>query len=262
MLHELATSGAGGEAASSHRLAVERVVAAMREEAGGPLSLRDMADIAHLSPFHFARTFRRVTGVSPGEFYTAVRLERAKRLLLTTSLSVAEVCFEVGYESLGTFTTRFTRLVGVSPGRMRRLAEELSPIPKSPPDPPPILEAPPGSGVGFRIVGADLPSGTSIYVGLFPGAIPQGRPMAGATLTALGVHRLAPVPGGVYHLMAAALPRSEDPLELLLPGDALRVGRGERLISVRGGRSEGVVEVVLRPLEITDPPLLITLAAA
>jgi AraC family transcriptional regulator len=92
----------------------------MRDRAEGALSLRTMAEIAQLSPYHFARTFRRVTGIPPGEIQTTVRLERAKQLLLTTDLSVTGVCFEVGYESLGTFTTRFTQLVGLSPTRWSR----------------------------------------------------------------------------------------------------------------------------------------------
>ncbi len=111
---------------ASHRATVERVVAEMRERVDETLSLRAMAEIAHLSLYHFARTFRRVTGIPPGEFLGALRLQRAKELLLTTDLSASEVCFEVGYKSLGTFTSRFTQLVGVSPGRMRRLTEELS----------------------------------------------------------------------------------------------------------------------------------------
>ena len=100
----------------SHRVVVERTIAQIGGT-GADLSLRDMADIAYLSPHHFARTFRRVTGISPGEFQCALRLQRAKRLLLTTDLSASGVCFEVGYGSLGIFTSRFTHLVGVSPGR-------------------------------------------------------------------------------------------------------------------------------------------------
>src|ERR687894_27146 len=111
---------------ASHRATVERVVTEMRDRVDATLSLRAMAEIAHLSPHHFARTFRRVTGIPPGAFLGALRLQRAKELLLTTDLSASEVCYEVGYASLGTFTSRFTQLVGVSPGRMRRLTEELS----------------------------------------------------------------------------------------------------------------------------------------
>ena len=234
----------------------------MREGTDGPLSLRDMADVAHLSPFHFARVFKGVTGISPGEFSGALRLERAKRLLLTTDLSVADVCFEVGYESLGTFTARFARLVGVPPGRMRRLPEELDSVlgEAREPDPTPRTSVASEEAVAFRI-GGPYPEGAVIFAGLFPGFIPQGRPTAGEILSSPGVHRITAAPDGRYHLMAAAVPFSHDPLDLLLPGDALRVGRGERPITVRRGRSGAVAVVTLRPPRTTDPPVLVALPA-
>lgn len=264
LLSGQASSGVGGQPAEGlapHRPAVERVVAAMREVADGPLSLRDMADVACLSPYHFSRVFKGVTGVPPGEFMGALRLERAKQLLLTTELSVGQVCFEVGYESLGTFTSRFTRLVGVPPGRMRRLPEELSSAFERGSEPARSLPetAALDAGVAFGISGP-RPEGALIFVGLFHGAIPQGRRAAGGILTAPGNYRLSPVPDGTYHLMAAALPYFNDPSKLL-PGDALRVGRGERLVLVRGGRSDGVADVTLRPTRNTDPPVLVALPA-
>lgn len=109
----IGTGGFSGTDAS-HLEAVERVIAAMRERVDNTLPLYAMAEIAHLSPYHFARTFRQVTGIPPGEFLGNLRLQRAKELLLTTDLSASEVCFEVGYASLGTFTTRFTQLVSVT----------------------------------------------------------------------------------------------------------------------------------------------------
>src|SRR5437763_3941434 len=121
LMDRAATGGA------PHRRAVERVIAAMRERPGEPLTLETMGKIAGLSPHHFNRVFRRVTGVPPRRFLGALRLEAAKQLLLTTPLSVTEVCFEVGYGSVGTFTTRFTQLVGVPPGELRRLAAALAP---------------------------------------------------------------------------------------------------------------------------------------
>lgn len=248
---------------ASHRATVERVVAEMRERVDETLSLRAMAEIAHLSPYHFARTFRRVTGIPPGEFLGALRLQRAKELLLTTDLSASEVCFEVGYKSLGTFTSRFTQLVGVSPRRMRRLPEELSAAlegaagAERPPAPP----EPENAGVTFRLRGDGL-SGAWIFAGLFPGAVPQRRPVAGVLLDAPGVYRLGPVPDGSYHLMAAALPRSEDPLDSLLPGSALRVGRGdEPPLLARGGGVAGVADVEMRRPKTTDPPVLLALPA-
>ena len=68
--------------ALSHQQAIERVILAMRSRLAEPLTLRDLAGIAHLSPYHFCRVFQRLTGVPPGEFLTALRLEEAKRLLL------------------------------------------------------------------------------------------------------------------------------------------------------------------------------------
>src|SRR6266849_7733545 len=97
--------------ALSQQHAVERVILAMRDHLNEPLTLQDMADIAYLSRNHFHRVFHRIIGIPPGEFLTALRLDAAKRLLLTTSMRVTDICFEVGYSSLGSFTTSFTELV-------------------------------------------------------------------------------------------------------------------------------------------------------
>lgn len=250
------------ETAASHRLATERVIAEMRDSTSDTLTLDAMSEIAHFSPYHFTRVFRRVTGVPPAEFLSALRLERAKELLLTTDLSASEVCFEVGYNSLGTFTTRFTQLVGISPGRMRRLPEvlyeTLGHVTEESRPPPPLRQSP---GVAFRVRGPDL-DGKWIFAGLFPGAIPQRQPVAGMLLDAPGIHQL-PVspPDGRYHLMAAALPRSENPLDSLLPGSILRVGRSRTTLRVRKGRATQTADVEMRPARATDPPVLLALPA-
>src|SRR5438552_3162102 len=97
----------------SHRnRAVERVIQMMHERLDEPLCLRTLARIAFLSPYHFHRIFRQITGIPPSQFLTALRLQTAKGLLLTTPRSVTDVCFDVGYNSLGSFITRFTQLVG------------------------------------------------------------------------------------------------------------------------------------------------------
>src|SRR3954462_9968927 len=113
---------------TARRQAVERVIQAMSTRLDEPLSVQDMAEIAFFSPFHFNRIFRDVTGIPPHKFQNALRLESAKRLLLTTRLSGTDVCFEVGYSSLGTFTTHFTRQVGLPPRHLRRPAEDAAPL--------------------------------------------------------------------------------------------------------------------------------------
>src|SRR5215475_14067739 len=100
---------------------VESAISRMWESYGEPLSLSDIAKSAILSRFHFCRVFREATGVSPGRFLSPVRIYQAKRLLVSTSLSVTDISLAVGYNSLGSFTNRFTESVGASPTRFRRM---------------------------------------------------------------------------------------------------------------------------------------------
>src|SRR5215204_2433957 len=101
--------------------AVGRVIETMRENLGEHLTVDDMARTAMFSKFHFSRVFQRVTGVSPGRFLAAMRLQEAKRLLVSTSLTVTEISHRVGYTSVGTFSSRFRNSVGVSPTTYRQL---------------------------------------------------------------------------------------------------------------------------------------------
>ena len=84
-----------------------------------PLGVDDMARAAGLSRAHFSREFRREFGESPHAYLLTRRLERAAALLRTTDRSVADICFSVGLQSVGSFTTSFTRTYGVSPTAYR-----------------------------------------------------------------------------------------------------------------------------------------------
>jgi AraC-like DNA-binding protein len=84
-----------------------------------PLDVDDMAGAAGLSKAHFSREFRRAFGESPHSYLLTRRLERAAAQLRTTDRSVAEICFAVGLQSLGSFTTSFTRTYGASPTAYR-----------------------------------------------------------------------------------------------------------------------------------------------
>jgi AraC-like DNA-binding protein len=84
-----------------------------------PLDVDDMAAAAGLSRAHFSREFRRAFGDSPYAYLLTRRLERAAALLRNTDRSVTDICFSVGLQSLGSFTTSFTRTYGVSPTRYR-----------------------------------------------------------------------------------------------------------------------------------------------
>ena len=84
-----------------------------------PLGVDDLARAAGLSRAHFSREFRRTFGESPHAYLLTRRLERAASLLRTTDHSVADVCFSVGLQSVGSFTTSFTRTYGMSPTAYR-----------------------------------------------------------------------------------------------------------------------------------------------
>jgi AraC-like DNA-binding protein len=84
-----------------------------------PLRVADLAREAGMSPAHFSREFRRAFGESPHAYLLTRRLERAAALLRDTDRTVTEICFAVGWESLGSFTVSFGRIYGVAPGAYR-----------------------------------------------------------------------------------------------------------------------------------------------
>ena len=84
-----------------------------------PLEVQDLADAAGLSKAHFSREFSRAFGESPHSYLLTRRLERAAALLRRTNRSVADICFSVGLQSVGSFTTSFKRIYGRSPTAYR-----------------------------------------------------------------------------------------------------------------------------------------------
>ena len=101
---------------------LRRVRDRMDREYARPLDVEALARDAHMSAGHLSRQFRLVYGESPYSYLMTRRIERAMALLRRGDLSVTDVCFEVGCSSLGTFSTRFTELVGVPPSEYRRTA--------------------------------------------------------------------------------------------------------------------------------------------
>jgi len=91
----------------------------MDREYASPLDVEALARTAVMSSGHFSRSFREAYGETPYSYLMTRRIERAMTLLRRGDLSVTDVCFEVGCSSLGTFSTRFTELVGESPSAYR-----------------------------------------------------------------------------------------------------------------------------------------------
>ena len=244
------------ETTASHRRAVERVIENISRNLDEPLTMGDMARMANISPFHFNRVFHQVTGLPPSQFLYAMRLEKAKRLLLTTQMSITDVCFEVGYNSLGTFTSRFTELVGLSPREFRNLSKKIRRF---------NWESffqmgwrePETGFLETHIRGKiDAPENFEglIFIGLFKDNIPQSEPAAGTLLTRGDLFRLTSKPLDDYNLLVAAIPRSENSIDyLLLNFSTLLVGFSKVSPHIN------YYEIVLRPLQLTDPPILTAL---
>jgi AraC family transcriptional regulator len=99
---------------------LKAVLRHIREHLHAALTLHDLAAVAHLSPYHFARRFKESTGLSPHRYIIARRIEWAKQLLRDDEeLTLAQVAVRVGFWDQGHFTRHFKRLVGVTPGRFR-----------------------------------------------------------------------------------------------------------------------------------------------
>jgi AraC-like DNA-binding protein len=101
---------------------LRRVRDRIDREYAQPLNVEALARDAHMSAGHLSRQFRQAYGESPYSYLMTRRIERAMALLRRGDMSVTDVCFAVGCASLGTFSTRFTELVGVPPSTYRRQA--------------------------------------------------------------------------------------------------------------------------------------------
>lgn len=242
--------------ADSHERAVHRVISTFRERLDQNISLKEMAEVAYMSQYHFNRTFRRITGLPPCRFLTKLRVEAATRMLLDTDNTVTEICLDVGYSSLGTFIRRFSHFLGISPTTLRtlrrspsedlmkRLEEQSASVPSRPqPSVCGRVQAPPSfSG--------------AIFTGLFPTPIPEGTPVACAINLQSGHYLMSPVPNGRYYVFALGLPWPDSLDDFFRYQTALR--GGGQLIRVYHDAVE-CEEIRLREATLTDPPVLLNL---
>jgi AraC family transcriptional regulator len=242
----------------THVALVERIVAVMRERLNEQWTLDEISRLAHLSPYHFCRIFRRITGVPPFKFLAALRMAEAKRLLLTTDMSVTDICLQLGYRSLGTFTTHFTEMVGIPPRGLRRLSalidetpfESLVALAVAHPDDPESVHVP----LEVRV----LPGwGGPIFVGAFTSRLPRGIPVACRLVGSPGDWLLPCSSPGALRIFAATLARTDDPLDYLLPDpDNLLVAQAD-VIAVESCMPPTRLDLrVCGPL---DPPIVIAL---
>lgn len=241
--------------------AIERAILTMRQRFMDQLTLPEIAEAAQLSPFHFNRVFRSMIGIKPSVFLAALRMEEAKKLLLTTQRSVTDICFDVGYTSLGTFTSRFSGFVGLSPSRFRQLAHQTI-LQASPQDVWHHLDRCQQDQTKACLTGSiTVPAAFHglIFAGLFSDPLPQGEPVGCALLTSPGVYQIPRVPDGRYYLFASAIDRFQDFLAVLKHGSTLHGGLGQPPVIVRDGQVKERRDIALIPPSWADPPIVVAL---
>lgn len=247
----------------SRHLAVKQAISMMRAHFQDPLTLPEIAGSVQLSPFHFNRIFRSITGIPPSVYLAALRIEQAKKLLLRTRLSVTSICFDVGYNSLGTFTTRFTQFVGVNPTQLRQLCqdEELHAFFRNWECLKDSLDAlchheRNGTIEGYMHV--PQPFDGLIFIGVFNDPIPQGTPISCTVLAGPGHYAISSLPPGKYYLFATALQHSEDFVQMLESGSSLRCAN-QHPVSIQKEGVQRPIDLTLSPMSWTDAPILIAL---
>lgn len=238
--------------------AVRRAITTMVENLSEQITVEDLARAAMFSKFHFSRVFLRVTGVSPGRFLSALRLQRAKDLLVSTSLNVADISLCVGYNSVGTFSSRFSRSVGMSPTVYRRRAGYASEIVTDK-----RFRGGHRSTAQVRGTATRNADGSGfIFIGLFADRIPEAQPVRCAVLEGPGEFQFDAVPPGSWYLLAQSV--SGDPRAAVYDG----AGDGPEVMVVTHGPlavrhdTRITADLVLEPARDLDPPVLLALLDA
>lgn len=169
-----------------------------------PLTLSGLAKYVAYSPYHFTRIFKERTGLPPLYYISSLRLQKAKELLLRTNLNIRDIGLEIGQQSLGTFTTRFTEKVGVTPADFRNSMPKAESQLQSLRKLNDWYELQPGSNPYTRVEGTiqtAVPFEGVILIGLFTKPIPEGLPLYGTLVSSNKKYFcFSNVKPGIYYL--------------------------------------------------------------
>lgn len=229
--------------------AVHSATRMMRADLACEEGIAGLARATFYSKFHFARAFRDATGTTPRRFLSALRMQRAKELLLETDLDVLDVSTTVGYSSVGTFSSRFSALVGASPRAWRQRGGELYHCPA-------FAGGTAGSSLRVKVDLADLhlQSSPEILVAAYEDPIVQGPPAACARGVSGGLYELQCLPPGTWHVVVTVWARDLTPQG----GATVTEFRSWRQMRAFSDSTTEFVPAVVRPHALTDidPPIV------
>jgi AraC family transcriptional regulator len=244
---------------TEHIKAVTKSIKYMKENINEEMTSEKMAEVAGYSPYHFSRIFKDVTGVSPRHYLSALRIEAGKEHLInSTSNSILKTLLDIGFQSLGTFSSKFRQFVGQPPKQFQKNAIELHRYMNG-------LDVIPNErdeDVKLPVVRCKVEAPEDfkglIFVGLFPRPIPDQAPLAGTAIRNTQ-HEVtfSAVPPGTYYALAAAIPWSLNPRDYFLLRKNL-CGKAEESIKISSKTAAEVFIKLRGPLPY-DPPILINL---
>jgi AraC family transcriptional regulator len=241
---------------------IDEAIAYIHQHIDEPLPLSRLAGHVAYSQYHFTRIFKERIGLSPLYYVSALRLQKAKNLLLHTGLSIRDIGLEIGQQSLGTFSTRFTERVGVTPSDFRNSAiqadNDLRSLQKLIDWRTSSHSTPNQHAKVEGTVEAQIPFEGVILIGLFAKPIPEGLPLYGTLLASLGYFCFTDVRPGTYYLMATSVSWGMQAADFLLPHTTLRT-RSKEPIIVQPYSAIPYQQVTLRVPRLDDPPILISL---
>jgi len=240
---------------------VEASLQYIQEHLVEPLSLEEISHQVGYSPYHFTRLFKAHMGIPLFYYVSALRLQKAKDLLIHTDFTIRDIALEVGHQSLGTFTTRFTEKVGISPAAFRqtrtegeRVLEKLHELSEN----KALIDASSGHCSITGTIEADVPYQGVVLVGLFPKPIPEGMPLYGTLAMLPGEFCLSGIQPGIYYLMATSLSWGMEAEGILLTHKALRT-RNHKPLTITPGTLYPRLKIKLYPPKLDDPPIVVSL---
>ncbi|KYG29463.1 helix-turn-helix domain-containing protein [Alkalihalobacillus trypoxylicola] len=240
---------------------VQEAIIFIQENLYNSIELEALAKHISYSPYHFSRLFKKETGMSPLYYVSSLRLQKAKELLLTTEFTIRDIGMEIGQQSLGTFTSRFSEKVGMTPGAFRRMGHSdnhhLQLLKRLSNWNEPI-QAHFGYSQLTGTICSEKPFDGVTLIGLFKKPIPEGMPEFGTLISGTGDFVINNVKPGTYHLLVTALNWHAVISQVFLPFNTLRTRIKEPII-VKENHHLPHYHLTLRPPSLDDPPILISL---